>query len=87
MALMGVHKLVLASITALIVALLFTIKETVDKPIVEPGRTAPKFSFKTDDGFAIARDEFGGKLLVLNFWASWCSPGIERNAHAESVCV
>lgn len=40
---------------------------------MEPGQTAPAFAFQTDDGRTVSRDEFGGKLLVINFWATWCA--------------
>jgi len=41
---------------------------------VNAGDTAPRFSVVTEDGKTITPSNFGGKLLVLNFWASWCAP-------------
>lgn len=41
---------------------------------VEAGDTAPGFSIRTDNGREITRAAFGGKVLVLNFWATWCPP-------------
>ena len=36
------------------------------------GDTAPYFAITTDQGKTVSRDNFDGKLLVLNFWATWC---------------
>ncbi|MEO6990648.1 MAG: TlpA disulfide reductase family protein, partial [Candidatus Baltobacteraceae bacterium] len=38
------------------------------------GSTAPAFSATTLEGKRVARSTFGGKVLVLNFWATWCPP-------------
>jgi len=42
------------------------------------GQPAPPFSIKTDQGENVTPTSFGGKVLVLNFWATWCSPCIEE---------
>lgn len=41
---------------------------------ISAGSMAPDFSIKTEDGRTMSRQNFGGKVLVLNFWASWCPP-------------
>src|SRR5262249_11799416 len=46
-----------------------------DSPgLLVAGRTAPAFSLKTADGKDISLAELKGKVVVLNFWASWSSP-------------
>ena len=42
-------------------------------PVDHPG-PAPHFLSMTPGGEKIGIDDFKGKLVVLNFWATWCPP-------------
>lgn len=65
-------------IGVLLLALIAVVTDTSREKITEVGDTAPGFTLVADDGQRVTRSEFGGKLLVLNFWATWCLPCIEE---------
>jgi cytochrome c biogenesis protein CcmG, thiol:disulfide interchange protein DsbE len=41
------------------------------------GTAAPAFTVQDSDG-KLALADFHGKVIVLNFWASWCAPCVEE---------
>jgi len=66
------------SIVVLLCAFAYVIFISINEHIVQVDDSAPNFSITADNGRTITRAEFGGKLLVLNFWASYCQPCIEE---------
>jgi peroxiredoxin len=65
-------------IGVLLVALAGVIVGSFREKIVTVGDKAPEFTITTDSGKQISRSDFGGRLLVLNFWATWCPPCVEE---------
>lgn len=41
---------------------------------VHVGMEAPDFSLKTLDGDVVRLSDYRGKVVMLNFWATWCKP-------------
>ena len=52
---------------------------------VGPGQRAPGFVLSTFDGEEISSTELEGKVVVLNFWASWCKPCESEAAELEAA--
>src|SRR6476659_3866400 len=71
-------RILLGILAVLFAGFLYTIRNSFEQRIVEKGDSAPGFSVTTDSGKRISRSDFGGKLLVLNFWATWCPPCVEE---------
>ncbi len=73
-----------AAIGLLTVALVYVIYIAMHERIVVAGDAAPDFSVKTDNGRTVSLPDFGGKVLVLNFWASWCPPCVQETPSLSS---
>jgi len=65
-------------ICLLAVVLVYIIYAAIHQRVVVAGDEAPAFSIRTDSGREVSLPNFGGRLLVLNFWASWCPPCVEE---------
>ena len=59
--------------------------DTMRDKNVYVGDIAPDFEVRTDSGFTLARSNYGGKVLVLNFWATWCPPCVQEVPMLQAI--
>lgn len=71
-------RVFVGAIVLLAVALVWVVSGTLQDRVVNAGDTAPDFKIVGNDGRTYTRADFGGKVLVLNFWASWCAPCVQE---------
>lgn len=69
---------------ALLALLAFGLLRNQEGPVTV-GETAPNFTLTTFEGEQISLADLQGKVVVLNFWASWCKPCEEEAAELESA--
>ncbi|HEX9616509.1 MAG TPA: TlpA disulfide reductase family protein [Anaerolineales bacterium] len=73
-----------ASILALLVLLALGLLRSQQGPVAV-GQTAPVFTLTTFDGEQIDLGNLRGKVIVINFWASWCKPCEQEAADLEAA--
>ena len=52
---------------------------------VAPGAQETAFDLKALDGATLGSQELAGKVVVLNFWATWCGPCVAEMPHFQKV--
>jgi peroxiredoxin len=78
-------KYLLGAIVVLTGALFWVVSDSFTERVVEKGQRAPAFKIVTDSGKTLTRDDFGGKLLVINFWATWCPPCVTETPSLNAM--
>src|SRR5437879_3885504 len=90
---------IIATVIVLVVATYFADKATrvkattsvknADQPITKTlGQPAPEVTFKDLDGTDATLAKYRGKVVLVNFWATWCDPCLAKdrfNANGQKL--
>src|SRR5438105_11667409 len=72
---------------AILLGLLFATScwsQTEADTLVKVGDAAPGFALTTTDGAVVSTEQSKGKVMLVNFFATWCGPCMAEMPHLES---
>ncbi len=75
---LNLDKLLIAGVVVMFACMAWMIAASMHETVIQAGDKAPNFSITTDAGQRVSLDTFRGRVVVLNFWASWCVPCVEE---------
>jgi cytochrome c biogenesis protein CcmG/thiol:disulfide interchange protein DsbE len=64
----------MAGVLVLFLAVLAYAISHRQRALLQVGDTAPNFTLQPFDGSQVSLANLSGKIVVVNFWASWCGP-------------
>lgn len=72
------NKILLGLLGLTTACFLVLVSWSMRETVANEGDSAPSFRITTDSGQVVTPTQFGGKVLVLNFWATWCAPCVSE---------
>jgi peroxiredoxin len=85
------RNLVLIVVIALVGASVYLVSSSSSRPSSEwvksvvAGDIAPDFQLEDTTGNKVSLSDFRGKIVLVNFWATWCPPCIEEMPSMERL--
>lgn len=61
--------------------------EAAAATLAKEGASAPDFTVEMIDGSKVALSELRGKVVLLNFWATWCPPCREELSRVQQQII
>jgi thiol-disulfide isomerase/thioredoxin len=60
-------------------------KHFAENPALSYAKRAPAFTVTALDGTKFTLDEMGGRVVLIDFWATWCGPCNEELPHMKKI--
>jgi len=86
------HFLLYLLLTILVAVVIYRIQTPIDSKVkskyqagVEVGMRAPDFTLRNLNGNLEGLSKFKDKVVILNFWATWCAPCLEEMPAFEKL--
>jgi thiol-disulfide isomerase/thioredoxin len=85
------RNLILVVVIALVGASVYLVSSSSSRPPSEmiksvvAGDLAPDFQLEDTKGNKVSLSELRGKIVMVNFWATWCPPCIEEMPSMERL--
>jgi peroxiredoxin len=59
--------------------------QPVEVPFLKTGTVIPDFNLTATDGEALSLKKYRGRVVVINFWETWCPPCIDEIPHLKAL--
>lgn len=63
----------------------YTVIKSENEPPFPIGQKAPDFEVSTLDGQTRKLSDLKGKVVLIDFWATWCGPCVEALPHTDNI--
>lgn len=74
---------ILIAVVAIVIIAFFVYNKSVNTVVVEINKPVPDFTLHDRAGKTVRLSDYRGKVVFLNFWASWCEPCKEEMPSME----